>query len=189
MNQSSEWNESQSIQLIRSMIEATKYQVYEEKFLYFLWGYGVIIAGLSHYVLGYIVGFEHPYVSWLLMPVLGLVNFGYMRQKHSGNSSRSWAARVLKEIWIGMLFGNLCVVAGGFAIGWHAVYPFFMILYGVAAFATGTALEYKWLIIGGFISLVIGGVAFFLVFQFQLILLVAAVFMSFVLPAHLMQKK
>jgi hypothetical protein len=39
------WDESDSIQLIRSMIEASKYQVAEGKFLYFLWGYGVVAAG------------------------------------------------------------------------------------------------------------------------------------------------
>jgi hypothetical protein len=62
-----------------------------------------------------------------------------------------------------------------------------MLLYGAAAFATGTALEFKWLRYGGLLSIIIGAIAFFFVFQYQLLLLVLAVLVSFVLPAHMMK--
>ncbi|WP_291778183.1 hypothetical protein [Cecembia sp.] len=182
------WDESESIQLIRSMIEASKYQVADEKFLYLLWGYGVVVAGLSHYYLQFLTGYEYPYLVWLLMPILGVIHFFYLNKKTQSVQSNTWIYRVLSGIWVGMLFAILAVVAGGFGIGWGKVYPVFMLLYGTSAFATGTALEFKWLMLGGLLSIILGAIAFFFVFQFQLLLLVLAVLVSFVLPAHMMRK-
>lgn len=182
------WNESESIQLIRSMIEASKHQVAEEKFLYLLWGYGVVAAGLLHYFLQFHSDFLHPYVVWFLMPVLGIINFFYLKKRKEVAQMNTWVNRVLAGIWIGMFFTILAVVIGGFVVGWENVYPVFMLLYGSAAFATGTALEFKWLKIGGLISIILGGMAFFFVFQYQLLLLVLAIIVSFVVPAHMMRK-
>jgi hypothetical protein len=188
MKESTSWNEAESIQLIREMIEATKYQVIEERFLYLLWGYGVAGAGTIHYLLQFHVGYAHPYLVWFLMPFLGVVNYFYLKKKSVKRQSNTWAGRVLSGIWTGMLFGILAALAGGFARGWEEAYPVMIILYGLASYATGTALEFRWLKIGGFGSIVLGGLAFFFGFQYQLILLILAVLLSFVLPSHMMGK-
>jgi hypothetical protein len=61
-----------------------------------------------------------------------------------------------------------------------------MLLYGLAGYASGKALQYNFLVWGALASMVCGVLAFFQPFQYQLLLLMVAILVSYILPAHLM---
>jgi membrane protein implicated in regulation of membrane protease activity len=63
-----------------------------------------------------------------------------------------------------------------------------MLFYGAACYTTGKAIQFNVLVWGGIASIVCGTVAFFLPFQYQLLLLMLAILVSYILPAHLMKK-
>lgn len=187
MEQSKNWDETESLQLIRSMIESTKYQVYSDRFLYFLWGYFTLACAAIHYVLGYIIGYENPYVVWMIMPVAGGIHFFYIGKKVKSSQVVTFPGRVMQGIWGGMFMAVIGLVIGAFHVGWEIIYPVFMMLYGVACFTTGAALQNKYLRLGGFLSIVLGVIAFYLVFQYQILLLMLAIIVSYIAPAHLMK--
>ena len=66
--------EQQSLQIIREMIATSKGNIRENSFFYLLWGWLVLIASLSHYVL-IRLHIPNAYLPWpILMSVGGIVS-------------------------------------------------------------------------------------------------------------------
>ncbi|QDH78531.1 hypothetical protein FKX85_05595 [Echinicola soli] len=189
MENTTQWNEKDSIQLIRSMVESTKYQIYQDRFLYFIWGYLTLGCALVHYILAYVVQYQHSHRVWTLMALGGVMHFIYMAKQKKRSKVSTYMDRVMAGIWGGMGIAIILVLFRAFVIGWDVVYPIFMILYGTASYATAVALKYKVLMIGGIASAICGFIAFAQPFQYQLILLMVAVLTSYIIPAHLMKPK
>jgi hypothetical protein len=183
------WDESESIQLIRSMIETTRYQIYQDRMFYFLWGYATLLAAGTHYVFAYVLDCRNPAIAWLLMPIAAGFHISFMERRKRKPRTATFAGRLMVGIWGGLFLGIMGLVAGGFSIGFHLVYPCFLILYGVACFASGTALQFRYLVWGGIGSILLGTSAFFVSFQYQLLLLMVGIVISYILPAHLMRPK
>ncbi|WP_200974895.1 hypothetical protein [Echinicola sp. 20G] len=183
------WNEAESIHLIRSMVESTRYSIYQDRFLYFMWGYLTLGVAAAHYLMAFILEMPQAYMVWIVMAFGGLVHFLYLSKRKKQAKVKTYMGRVMAGIWGGMSMAIVVLLFGAFEIGWHAVYPFFMILYGTACYATGMTLRYKALIIGGIGSTLCGFWAFYQPFQYQLLLLMLAVIVSYIIPAHLMKPK
>jgi hypothetical protein len=187
MGQTNKWDEAESIQIIRSMIESTRYQLYADRFLYFMWGYASLLCAMAHYLLAYILGYKHPYIVWLIMPLLGIVHFIFIWKRMKTSKVATFPGRVMQGVWGGMFMGIIALLIGASQIGWMVVYPCFMLFYGVACFATGSAIQFKYLVWGGVASVILGAISFFQPFQYQLVLLMLTIFVSYILPAHLMK--
>lgn len=179
-------NPSEQIQMIRSMVEATKYNLYKDRFLYFMWGYMTLACAGLHYILGYILRVEHPYMVWGAMGIAGLVHVLYLRKRKNEARVRTYMDRVMAGIWGGLSLSIFAVLLGSPELAWTAMYPFMMILYGVACYASGTALGFRVLLFGGLGSILCGVIAFYQPFQHQLLLLMLAVLFSYIIPAHSM---
>lgn len=169
------------------MIESTKYQIYEDRALYFLWGYATLFCAGLHYILGYSIGYQHPYVAWMLMPVAIVFHFVLLSKRTKTERPMTFPARVMAGIWGGMFLALVGIVIAGFGQGFYLIYPFFLMLYGIACYATGSALQFRYLTWGGFGAIALGTLAFFVPFQYQLLLLMLGITISYILPAHLMR--
>lgn len=189
MNEFKKWDEAESIQLIREMMENTRQGMYSDRFLYLMWGYLTLVCAASHYVLRYFLYFSQPYLVWFCMPVAAVVHVLYIRRSRKLARVKTYADRVLSGIWGAMGLGIIAVLMGVSQVGWEVVYPFFMLLYGMASFATGMSLRYNILVWGGLISIACGIFSFYWPFQFQLLALQIAIIASFIIPAHFMNNK
>ncbi|WP_194775398.1 hypothetical protein [Pararhodonellum marinum] len=187
MEKAKNWDEAESIQLIREMIESTRYQLYSDRFLYFLWGYATLICAAIHYVLAYFVGYGQPYLVWLVMPAVSVVHFVYIAKKVKKSGASTFHGRMMQGVWSGMFMAVVGLLIAATHVGWQVVYPCFMLFYGVACYATGKAIQFNPLIWGGILGIILGVVAFFQPFQFQLLLLMVVIVVSYILPAHLMK--
>ena len=68
-----------------------------------------------------------------------------------------------------------------------SIYPFFIILYALGTFVSGTILKFRPLIIGGLIAWVLAIVAVFLEYDYQILMAAAAIPISYIIPAYLIQ--
>lgn len=189
MEVNKKWDEAESIQLIRSMLETTRSRMYNHRFLYFLWGYLTLACAVAHYILGYVVVVGQPYLVWLCMPLAAIVHMVYLTRERKTQTVKTYADRVMAGIWGGMSIAIIALLAGVPKVGWEVVYPVFMLLYGVAAYSSGMTLRYKFLIWGGIVSIGCGIWAFYKPFPVQLLLLQVAIIASFIVPAHFMTHK
>lgn len=181
---------NESINLIMNMVNSTRHNIAEDKVTYLLWGYAVAVSAIIHYVLLYSLRISpnSAWLVWLSMPVLGIINGLYFAMKKKTKKVKTFVDRAMSSIWISFVAALITFLFAAPVVGWNIIYPMFMVLYGIGSAASGGVLKFKPLIIGGAISMALGGISFYLDFQVQLLLLALAVVASFVIPAHALPK-
>ncbi len=184
----SKFNEHESWRLIQEMISTAKKDVRDGSFYYLLWGWLVLVASLGHYVLEVIVGYQHPYVVWLLM----LVGIGATVYKSAKQARRhkvkTYLDRFITHFWLAIFVAIMIMLVGAaFKTGYAVAYPNIILIYGVAMFVSGAVFRFKPLIIGGIGCWVIALVAFFVSFDIQLLLLALATIIGYLIPGYILK--
>lgn len=177
----------QNLQMISEMIKSVKTEIKEQNFMYLLWGYAVFLSSIIHYVMQYILELPYGYMAWLSMPIAGIISFFYHNSNRTKSKAKSYTEKSLGAIWMSFIFSILAILVGMYAIGPTNAYPFFIILYAAAIFATGIVINFKPLIYGGASNWIIAGIAFFQGFENQLLLLALAILLSYIIPGHLLK--
>ena len=75
-------------------------------------------------------------------------------------------------------------------IGWDKqVFPFFIMLYGLGTFVSGSIIQFRPLVIGGIIAwaLAIGSV--YAEYDYQMLFGAAAILISYIIPAYMLRFK
>jgi len=187
MNQQ-ELSNQDSIKIIMEMVQSTKYNIARDKVIYLMWGYLVAISSLAHYVLQFQLEISQAYYVWLSMPVAGIITGIYYGRKKKHSTAKTFTDRAMSSIWIAFIVALIIFLLASPQIGWGAVYPIFMVLYGIGTSTSGGIMKFKPLVIGGYLSMGVGLLAFYQPFDIQLFLLALAVIVSYVIPGHLLPK-
>lgn len=175
--------------VIEEMIANAKGNVKEDSMFYLLWGWLVFVAAAINYVLLNFTNFHSPWIAWMyLMITGGIVSAIIGYKKGRSKKVQTYPERALKYLWIGFVITLCSILWGMGVIGAKATYPILMLLYGLGTFVSGGILKFKPLIIGGFVAWICGIVAFYCTFSNQLLLIMLAIFASYIVPGHLMKK-
>lgn len=175
-----------SIAIIEEMINKTKQRYSDSGFLFLLWGYFVVFAALLNYVLMKMDN-EYAYIGWaIFMPLGGLISTIYSFKEKSKPYVKTYTDDVMKYTWMafGILLAVVLIFMGRLGLN---TYPLIMVAYGVPTLITGGVLKFKPLIFGALGSVLIGIVAFNFKFDVQLLLLCAAIIVSYLIPGHLIR--
>jgi hypothetical protein len=181
-------NTDESLKLITDMVQSTKYNIAEDKSIYLMWGYSVAFAAISNYVLQFQLGIEMAWIVWLTMPIAGIYTGIYYSRKKRSSRVKTFTDRALGAIWASFIAALFIFLFASPKIGWATIYPIFMVLYGIGTSSTGGILKFKPLVYGGYLSMLIGLVAFYVPFDIQFLLLAVAIVVSYVIPGHLLPK-
>lgn len=179
----------ESLNIISEMINTTKYNIGQDKFIYLMWGYAVAVSALANYVLQYQLGVEMAWVVWLSMPIAGIINAIYFGRKKKNARVFSFTDRALASVWRAFVTALIIFLFASPALGWDGIYPVLMVLYGIGTASTGGIIKFRPLSIGGYLSMLIGFASFYVGFEIQLFLLSLSVMVSFIIPGHLLPKK
>jgi hypothetical protein len=88
-----------SLKIISEMINTTKYNISEDRFIYLMWGYAVAFSAMANYVLQYQLGIEMGWLVWLSMPIAGIVNAIYFSRRKKKARAFSFTDRALASVW------------------------------------------------------------------------------------------
>jgi hypothetical protein len=179
----------ESLNIISEMINTTKYNISEDRFIYLMWGYAVAGSAMINYIFQYQLNIEEGWYVWLTMPIAGIVNGVYFSRKKNKAKVVSFTDRALGSVWISFLVALVIFLVASTQLGWDAIYPVLMVLYGVGTASTGGIIKFKPLTIGGYLSMLIGLVAFYVEFEIQLFLISLSVICCYIVPGHLLPKK
>lgn len=182
-------NMESRIELIEKMINSTKSDLSKNSFPFLLWGWLVFAASLLHYALMFLTQYKHPYIAWLLMVIGGIIHFIYVFRQEKKSKSKSFTDQALRGIWVSFSISIALLLLGMYAQSPEIVYPYFIILYAIAIFATGYVLEFKPLVYGALSNWIIAGFCLFQPFQFQLLLLALAILLSYIIPGYMLKAK
>jgi len=184
----SQFSEAESWQLIQQMIKTAKQDVRDDGFYFLLWGWLVLIASLSHYILEVMVGVKYAYSVWALMLIGIIATVYHSVQYHKKQRVRTYVERFIMNFWLALFIAIMIVLVGAaFKTGYQIAYPNIILIYGVGIFVSGSIFRFKPLIIGGIGSWIIAIIAFFVSFHIQLLLMALATLIGYLIPGYILK--
>lgn len=184
-------NEQESLDLINRMIVSAQKGVSDNGFYFLLWGWLVFSASGTSWILIHFFQSEIHWLPWaILMPMGGLISGIYGWKVERKKKVKTYSDEVMDYVAAGFLIALFSVLFVFSAkIGWLAVYPFIMLLYGFWLFVSGGVLKFKPLIIGGLINFACG-IGSLWIHSYHIILLLSfAVMAGYIIPGHMLNLK
>ena len=179
-------DEKQSLEIIGRMIENARQGIQDNGFFYLLWRHLVIASTHTHYVLQYMYTYRYPWLSWaVLMPAGGIVSMIYGMKMDKKQGAKTYIEKNMMYVLVAFLV-SLLIVLFMMPLLRQNTYPLVLVMYGIWLFCSGGMLRFRPLIAGGVINWFFGILAFYQTFEYQLILLAAAVLIGYIIPGHLL---
>jgi hypothetical protein len=182
----------QSLQVIQSMIDKARDRFSENGHLYLLWGWVVLCCSIAQFILIKFIQTEKHYYVWFVCWLAAIYQFFYLRKQHRRQRVRTYADKMIGFIWIS--FAVLMMLIG-FAVGraggseyYKLFSPIFLAMYGVPTFLSGIFLQFRPLVIGGIGCWVLSMLAHFIPYDYQLLLLAAAMVIAWIIPGYILQR-
>ena len=141
--------ETESMQLITSMINKAKNRFNETGFLYLLWGWVLLYGFLIQFVAMYFFDIQNAYYVWYLTWMVLIFQTFFLRKKRKQINVRTYTDDINKFVWI--VFG-ICSILLVFILiqlrKYEAINPVILVMYGMPTFLSGIILQFKPLVIG-----------------------------------------
>ncbi len=180
----------QSLQLIQSMIDKSKQDMSDNSIYFLVWGWVTFIACTGQFILKHIYNYpKQYYVWWIKIPA---IIFSIYKSKGENKTRRvkTYVSESINYLWIGMGIAYFVLSMILSEIGWDKpVFPFFIMLYGLGTFISGSIIKFRPLIIGGIMAwaLAIGSV--YMEYDYQMLFAAAAILISYIIPAYILRKR
>jgi hypothetical protein len=180
----------QSLQVIQSMINKTKQDMSDDGIYFLVWGWITFIGCTGQFLLKHIVKYEQHYHVWWLV-VVGIV-FSIWNGIKEGRKQRvkTYVGEAMKYLWIGIGVSYFVLSMILTKIGWDSpVFPFFILLYGLGTFISGSFIKFRPLIIGGTIAWALAIGAVYVEYDYQMLFGAAAILISYIIPAYMLRAR
>ncbi|MEO7531763.1 MAG: hypothetical protein ABIS69_10140 [Sediminibacterium sp.] len=186
-----ELSPQESLALIQTMINKTKGSVADDSFHFLLWGWLVFVCCLASYVLKVYVHYPNHFIVWCSMPVAGVISGIYGARQNRQKKVKSFLDEALDYLWIAIALSFVVLVIINMLNGaaWQTAFTYYILLYAIGTFVSGSLLQFKPLIIGGLINFVLAAVSARLNYDNQLLLGSVAILISYIIPGHLLRMK
>lgn len=190
--QEEKFSPEQSLQVIHSMIEKARNQFSENGHLYLLWGWVVLFCSLAQFVLLKFIHYERHYLVWMACWLAVIYQVFYLRNQRRKQKVRTYADRLVGFVWITffillMLIGFLIMSTGNEENG-KLIGPSFLALYGMPTFLSGILLRFPPLVLGGIACWLLSVLAWFIGYDYQLLLLSSAMIVAWIIPGYILRK-
>jgi len=179
-----------SLQLIDQMINQAKNRFSENGFLYLLWGWLILFCSVGHFVLLRLKLVAHPEMIWASCWLAVIFQIIYLVRTKKKETVKTYSDNIVNYVWIS--FG-ICMFIMSFILGknegWDKVYSLFLMLYGTPTFMSGVVMQFRPLKIGGIICWGLAIISTFILPEYGLLLLAAAMVAAWIVPGYLLRKK
>jgi hypothetical protein len=190
-NEEKELSPNESLALIQNMINKTKGAVADDSFHFLLWGWLVFGCCISAYVLKVIFLYPNHFMVWWLMPVGGIISGMYGAKQSKERRVKSFLDEALSYLWGAIALSFITLVAVNM-IGnqaWQTAFTYYILLYAIGTFVSGSLLRFKPLIFGGLINFLLCVVSAKLTYDNQLLIGSVAILISYIIPGHLLRRR
>jgi hypothetical protein len=186
-------DETQSLLVIKEMIQVSKNKLKRDGILFIVWGWLLFYKSILGYVeRKFALSFEIQkimnYLGFvLLIASIGFTSYYLLKQR---KKVRTYIGISLRYVWISlfvcMVLVNLIQFNVLHSINFELQHPIFMVLMAFAVTVTGGILRYRLIIIGGVIFGILALAASYLKLQEQLLVESVAWIISFIVPGHIL---
>ncbi len=180
----------QSLQLIQSMIDKTKQDMSDSSIYFLVWGWITFIACSGQFVLKHIYKYEKHYQVWWLIVIGVVFSIYYSIKEEKTSKVKTYTSDSIKYLWIGMGICYFVLSMILSKVGWNtAVFPFFIMLYGLGTFISGNFIQFRPLIIGGILAWALAIGAVYVDYDYQMLFGAAAILFSYIIPAYMLRSR
>lgn len=179
-----------SLRLIQSMISKTKQDISDSSIHFLVWGWITFFACTGQFILKNVLNYEKHYLVWLL--TIGGIIFSnwYSFKEGKTRKVKTYIGDSISHLWIGMAIAYFVLSMILTVIGWNRpVFPFFILLYGLGSFISGSIIQFRPLVIGGIIAFILAFASVFSEYDYQMLFGAAAILISYIIPAYLLRSK
>ena len=188
-------SEKESMELIASMINKAKNRFSENGFLYLLWGWVIFVCCLGQFIMLYFFQNENAYYIWYLPWLAVIFQIFYLRKTRKYQTAKTYTDEIGDYVWIVFLICiTLLVIIMIKSGSINSINPVILVMYGMPLFLSGIILRFRPLIVGSIccwvlslLSLYSGSL--FSTYNFQLLLVAAAILFGWIIPGYLLQKR
>ncbi len=190
---SDSFDETQSLLVIKEMIQVSKNKLKQDGILFIVWGWVLFFVSTTGYIergLALTFGIKKVLnVLGVALPLIALIFSVYYLIKES-KKVQTYIGISLRYVWISlfvcMVLVNLIQFNVLHSINFELQHPIFMVLMAFAVTVTGGILRYRLIIIGGVIFGILALTASYLKLQEQLLVESVAWIISFIIPGHIL---
>lgn len=192
-NPDPDFSPHQSLAVIQSMIETARNRFSENGHLYLLWGWVVFICSIAQFVLMNYFRYEYHYMVWMLTWIAFIYQFIYLARRKKKEKVKTYADRLIAFVWVSfvvMMF--LFAFMFGRELGeeyYKVMSPGFLALYGMPTFLSGIIIRFRPLVIGGVCCWALSIASAYVPYEYQLLLLSAAMIAAWIIPGYLLRIK
>jgi hypothetical protein len=181
---------SEKLDVIYEMIENSKSKIRDNAFFYLIWGWLVLIASVSHFIMMK-SGIFYSFLAWPVLMTVGMIASviaGIRLGRKAGY--RTYIDTAIIYLWYGFTFALFVILA--FSIGgkidWHITNAIIIVMYGLGTFVSGGILKFKPLIVGGISCWIISLAVFFIPGDYMLLMVALSIIIAYLIPGYLLRK-
>lgn len=188
-------NEKESIEIIHTMIRKSRINLGEGSVFYLIWGWAVLLAILSQYIMLTAYPTVYHWVVWPVgMTIAGVASAVVGRRRSRQRKYVTFVNHHMAYLWGGFVIYLLLVLLMSSQIGWTNAYILIIGLYGLGTFISGGILRFRPLLWGGVASLLLMFIAiiaheWFRDFTHTLLLLGVSICISYLIPGYMLRAK
>lgn len=182
-----DFSPQESLQVIRSMIETTKHVYSDNSHFFLLWGWATFIGCVLQYYLLEVAGYRHHYYAWFVTPAALLLHVYFLYNIDKKEVVKTFINNANAYVWQIIGFGYLALAVVFFKIGWQYCFPFYILLYGVGTFITGSLLQFKPMKYAGVLCLLLVMLTPYLAYSLQILMCAFAIMASYIIPGHMLR--
>jgi hypothetical protein len=179
--------EKESLELIASMINKAKGRVNETGALYLLWGWLILICCIIQFAGLHFFNYINSYYIWLSTWILCIYQFFYLGKRKNVTKVKTYTGEINGFVWLVFFIClMLFIFIGSYLKKYEMIDPAILVLYGMPTFLSGIILKFKPLIIGGICCWVLSIISVFIIADYQLLLIAAAVIAAWIIPGYIL---
>lgn len=182
--------ETESLQLITSMINKARNRFNETGTMYLLFGWVILICCLAQFVALYFFKNHNAYYIWYLTWAAVIYQVVYLRKKRATDKTRTYTGEIIGFVWLVFIICiSLLIFLQIYLKSPVTINPSILIMYGMPTFLSGVILKSDALKIGGIFCWLLAVVSMFISYEFQLLLIALAVVVAWIVPGYLLKQK
>jgi len=182
--------ETESMQLITSMINKAKNRFNETGFLYLLWGWVVLLCCIAQFTASYFFKFQNAYYIWFVTWIVIIYQVFFLRKKRKSRKVKTYTDDINQFVWIVFFICDMLLI---FILiqfkTYEVISPAILVMYGMPIFLSGIILKFKPLKIGGIFCWLFAIVSPFIDPQFQILLIAFSIIAGWIIPGYLLKAK
>jgi hypothetical protein len=182
--------EAESLQLISSMINKATNRFSESGTLYLLWGWLIFCCCAVEFVGLHFFNYPKVYFVWYSTWLLLIYQIFYIRKLKKRSRIKMYTSEIIIFVWIVYVITyGLLVFILVYNNAISSLNPTILATFGMPTFLVGVILKFKALKIGGICCWLLAILAPFLPYDYQFLVMAAAVIIAWVVPGYRLQQK